>query len=136
MNEAVDAPVERRGRKSTEEEVAAYLAARGITPERIEALKRAEDPQSFAEMLDLAITDVWANFKNLSATAKVAALKEIRALAKAEEGVRPGAEPEPLVADVIDGIVHLPAERKREILEHELVRVDEERARIVEVLAS
>ena len=135
MTDAVE-HVEKRGRKTKEEEAWSYLEEIGVTPELVAQLRSAQGgqtPGSFAEMLDLAAADLWANYHSLSGVAKVQAFKAIQSLAK-DEGGDAGGGDEPLIADVVAGIVQLPDERRTAILTAALADLDAERARIVELL--
>ena len=134
---SAEAPVERRGRKTKEQEVRDFLRSKGIDLDDVLAGAGVDDgaemPQTFAEMRDAFARLVWSRRNSLSDTALSKALGDLARLADAGSG-DPGEKDEPLLADVIAGIVSLPVERRREILTAALAEIDAERARIVEVL--
>lgn len=129
-----DETSERRGRKTKEDEARDYLASLGLDPDLVLA-GTSDDayPETPEAMRDAFMRILWSRRNTMADTAFTNAVKAISQLAAT---VKPDDDPaaEPLVADVIDGIVHLPADRKREILARELERLDAERTRIVEVL--
>jgi hypothetical protein len=127
--------VERRGRKSTEQEVRSYLAAQGLDPDQILAGTDADQPlpETPEEMRDAFMRILWSKRATLSDTALSSALTALgRLMATAKPEGPP--EDEPLIADVIAGVTQLSVERRREVLKGALTRLDVERARIVEVL--
>lgn len=137
MTEVEDAPVERRGRKTKEQEVRDFLRSKGVDLDLVLADAGVDDgapmPQTFAEMRDAFARLIWSRRNSLSDTALSKALGDLARLASLG-GEEPGDAPEPLLADVISGIALLPDERRREILTGALAGLDAERARIMEVL--
>lgn len=133
-----------RGRPSNDETISRYLEGLGISREELEASRTIpppkeydSDPETYQDMYRRAIPILWRDFESLSGVAKVNAFKAIQQLAKDDPGGSSGDdedEREPLIADVIDGIEKLPADRKRTILERELAVIDAERTRILEVM--
>ena len=82
-------------------------------------------PQTFVELRDELAAEVRKQIPSMKGTALVTALKAIGELAKHEpDGGE--AESDPLIADVVSGVVSLPVERKRAILTAERERLDTE----------
>lgn len=130
------AAAKKRGRKSKAEEARAYLRTLGVDPDTIIPPSAAEDPmpETDAEMLDEFKALLWRGRHELQGTAFTNALNALARFAEASKGDDDRAGAQPTVAEIIAGNVLLPAERKREILEEELVALEVERAAIAEVL--
>lgn len=124
------------GRRTRDEEIDLYLANLGLDRSALEARASGaeQEPENFAEMLDMAAAELWADYKNLKGVAKVQAFNAFRQLAKQEPEGGTSEERDPTVAEVIQGIPQLSDERKREILTAALGRIDLEREQIAEVL--
>jgi hypothetical protein len=124
------------GRKSKEEEARTYLRTLGVDPDDIVPRDAASDPmpETDAEFFGEFKSLLWRRRHQLEGTAFTQALNALSRFAEANKQSDEAKAESPLVADVIAGIVALPVERRREILTDELVRLDAERARIVEVL--
>lgn len=105
-------------------------------PNGIAAQVPAHMPETAEEMLELAIPELWTQFKATKGIAKMKAFDAIVATAKRERAdgdVKK--EPEPLIADVVSGVASLSAERKLEILSAERERLAVEAAAVDGALA-
>jgi hypothetical protein len=132
------------GRRTKDEEINLYLESLGIDRAELEATGRmfelrrnADDPDRPRTAKDLAafaLDDLVKNYENLSGSAKVQAYREIQRVAKEEAALGEEILEEPLLVDVLEGVVTLTPQRKREILQRELEKLDAEREQILEVL--
>lgn len=131
------------GRRTKDQEIDLYLAQHGIDRAALEetgkmiAIERQEQAgagESFTEMRDRALASLMADYESLSGVAKVQAFRAIQQLQRDEPEGGGEDEKEPLLVDVIGGITNLSKERKLEILQRELAKLDEDRAAILGVL--
>jgi hypothetical protein len=134
------------GRKTKQQEVEDWLQSLDLSPEVVAAIRAAAPrvqvvpsgaPGNAVEMAVLARADLWNYYKTAQGVAKVQTFKEIERLARAEEADEVGeAERDPLIADVVMGVVSLSPIRKRQILSVERVRLEAELAAVDGALAS
>lgn len=100
---------------------------KGSVPDENGRYQRGDPvPETFTEMRDLAAKEVWKQFKGLKGVAQIQAFNAIRELAKQDPDGGDEQEPDPLIADVVSGVLSLSVERRREILTFERVRLVEE----------
>ncbi|MGZ4317387.1 MAG: hypothetical protein ACXVRK_14880 [Gaiellaceae bacterium] len=132
------------GRRTAAEEFAAQLERLDLPKDVIETI-RAADPRalpappverlSAEQMRDNALAEVYAEFSQLKGIAKLQALKQFVEATRGQPKPEP-VEPDPMVWEVIAGVADkMPAQRRREILEHERVRLFDEIAGIDAYLA-
>lgn len=139
-DEGVPPTPRKTGRRSKRDEVAEFLDLAGLDPEYVAVLDGdaplEKVPETFAEMRDEMLRLIWLNKDSLKGIALVQALKALASLAESNKGDDEAkGEAEPLIGDLIAGIPGLPVERRDEILARELVKLDAERERIMEVLS-
>jgi hypothetical protein len=134
------------GRKTKQQEVEAWLQSLDLAPEVVAAIRAAAPrvqvlptgaPGSAVEMASRALAELWDYYETAQGVAKINTFKEIQRLARAEAaGDASDAERDPLIADVVAGVVALSPIRKRQILSVERERLDEELAAVDAALAS
>lgn len=126
---------ERRGRKTTEEEVFAYLRRKGVDPDVL--LEGAEetpvpDDEGFYEELR---AELWRRRQVMTDTALVNGLKALTAAAAAAASARTDDAETVRGVDEILADAGLPDERRIEIGREEIVRLTERRAALELVVA-
>jgi hypothetical protein len=126
----------KRGRPTDRETIARFLTDRGLPLALLDEQPSDEPlPTTIEELRDRLVARVGRELPYLKGNALVNAMRSVEALIKTT-GAAAAVEDEPLVGDVIGGIQGLSRERRDEILRRELAKLDAERVRIEEVLAS
>lgn len=121
------------GRRTKREEHEELLDKLGLPHTLLDQLGDGEaETVTLDGMKARLLTQLSAQIPHLKGIALNQALKTVEALARAEPESEK--EEQPLLADIVSGVAALPVERKREILGAELVRLEQERAAIQEVL--
>jgi hypothetical protein len=127
------------GRRSKRDEQIEILAKLGV-PDPASVVDSVTDvpPPPSTEPVTLdgvraqLLQQLGGQIPTLKGNALVNAYRAVEALARVSPGE--DAERDPLIAEVVTGAAGLPAERRREILEGELARLEVERVAIEEAL--
>lgn len=134
------------GRKTRQQEIEDWLQGLDLPPEVAKAIRDADPrvqviptgaPGSFQEMFALASADLYAYYEKATGIAKTNTFKAIRDLAMAEKAANDAGtvEGDPLVADIVSGVVSLSPIRKRQILTVERDHLQLELAAVEDALA-